>query len=108
MEGSLLERTEVLSLLLYSSRILFKGLQATNEWQDDGTGVLHQVVQHPIDQVYLYMRHSCPSPPKQDLEAGADPGFFEGGGGLCPEVGQLGVVGIGECSQPLQLGVLGW
>ena len=41
--------------------------------------------------------------------AGADPGFFEGGGGgLCPEVGQLGVVGIGEHSEPLQLSVLGW
>ena len=31
-----------------------------------------------------------------------------GGGGLCLEVGQLGVVGIGEHSEPLQLGVLGW
>ena len=44
-------------------------------------------------------------------ESGADPGFFEkvgGGGCLCPEVGQLGVMGIGERSEPLQLGVLGW
>ena len=44
-------------------------------------------------------------------QSGSDPGFFEGaggGGGLCREVGQLGVVGIGECSEPLQLGVLGW
>ena len=29
-----------------------KGLKATNEWQDDGTGILHQVAQFPIDQVY--------------------------------------------------------
>ena len=28
---------------------LFKGLKATNGWQDDGTGVLLQVVQHPTD-----------------------------------------------------------
>ena len=38
--------------------------------------------------------------------SGADQGFLKGGG-LCPEVGQLGVVGIGECSEALQLGVLG-
>ena len=35
-------------------------------------------------------------------------GWGWGAGGLCPEVGQLGVVGIGERSEPLQLGVLGW
>ena len=29
-----------------------KGLKATNERQDNGTGVLYQVAQHPIDQVY--------------------------------------------------------
>ena len=28
-----------------------KGLKVTNEWQDDGTGILHQVAQFPIDQV---------------------------------------------------------
>ena len=27
------------------------GLRATNERQDDGTGVLHQVAQFPIDKV---------------------------------------------------------
>ena len=42
------------------------GLKATNEWQDDGTSVLHQVAQHPIDQVCLYTRHPYPSRP--DLE----------------------------------------
>ena len=44
------------------------GLKATNEWQDSGTGILHQVTQHPIDQVYLYTRHPCPFPPTQNLE----------------------------------------
>ena len=34
--------------------LCIKGLNATNEWQDDGTGVLHQVAQFPIDQVCLY------------------------------------------------------
>ena len=28
----------------------FKGLKVTTEWQDNGTGVLHQVAQHPIDR----------------------------------------------------------
>ena len=28
-------------------------LKATNERQDDGAGILHQVAQFPIDQVYL-------------------------------------------------------
>ena len=37
----------------------FKGLIATNEWQDNGSGILHQVTQFPIDQVYLYTRHPC-------------------------------------------------
>ena len=32
---------------------------------------------------------------------------FLKGGGLCPEIGQLGVVGMGESSEPLQPGVLG-
>ena len=40
-----------------------QGLKATNEWQDDGTGVLHQVAQHSTGQVYLYTRHPCPSLP---------------------------------------------
>ena len=31
---------------------MFKGLKATNERQDDGTAILHQVAQNPIDQVY--------------------------------------------------------
>ena len=44
------------------------GLKANNERQDDGTVILHQVAQHPIDQVYLYTRHPCPFPPTQDLE----------------------------------------
>ena len=30
-----------------------KGLNATNEQQDNGTGVLHQVAQHPINEVLL-------------------------------------------------------
>ena len=34
---------------MYIIVVPFKGLKATNEWQDDGTGVLHQVAQHPID-----------------------------------------------------------
>ena len=40
----------------------FKGLKATNEWQDDGTGTSHQVAQHPIDHVHLHARCPCPSP----------------------------------------------
>ena len=47
---------------------LFKGSMATNEQQDDGTGGLHQVAQHPIDQVYLYTGCPCPSLPTQDPE----------------------------------------
>ena len=43
-------------------------LKDTNEQQDDGTGVLHQVLCHPIDQIYLYTRQTCPSLPTQDLE----------------------------------------
>ena len=40
--------------LLFSSfralrKYLFKGLKAINEWQDDGTGVLQQVAQYPVD-----------------------------------------------------------
>ena len=34
---------------------LFKGLKISHEWQDDGTGVVHQVAQFPIDQVGLYI-----------------------------------------------------
>ena len=37
----------------FCSKISLKGLKVTNEQQDDRTGVLHQVAQHPIDQVYL-------------------------------------------------------
>ena len=44
------------------------GLMATNKRQDNGTGVLHQVAQQPIDQVYRYIRHPCPSLPMQDLK----------------------------------------
>ena len=31
----------------------FKRSKATNERQDDGAGILHQVAQFPIDQVYF-------------------------------------------------------
>ena len=42
-------------------------LKATNELQDDGAGILHQVAQFPIGQVYfIYTRRPCPSPPMQD------------------------------------------
>ena len=43
----------------------FKGLKATNEREDDGTGILHQVAQHPMDQVYGYTRRPCPSRPRK-------------------------------------------
>ena len=33
--------------------MLFKGLKATNAQLDNGTGILHQVAQFPIDQVYF-------------------------------------------------------
>ena len=46
----------------------FKGLKAPIEQQDDGAGMLHQVAQFPIDQVCLYTRFLCPSPPMQDPE----------------------------------------
>ena len=48
--------------------LYIKGLKATNEEQADGAGILHQVAQSPIDQVYLYTRHPRPSPPMQDPE----------------------------------------
>ena len=32
---------------------MFKGLYATDERQDDGAGILHQVAQFPRDQVYF-------------------------------------------------------
>ena len=35
-------------------------LKATNEWQDDGEGILHQVAQFPIDQVYLIYKAPMP------------------------------------------------
>ena len=47
----------------------FKGLNAINEQQDDGAGILHQVAHFPIDQVhFIYTRCPCPSPPMQDPE----------------------------------------
>ena len=46
----------------------FQGLKATNEQQDNGTGILHQVAQHPKDQVYLYKRRPSPSPLTQHPE----------------------------------------
>ena len=46
-----------------------KRSKATNERQDDGAGILHQVAQFPTDQVYfIYTRRPCPSPPTQDPE----------------------------------------
>ena len=39
----------------------FKGLKATKEWQDDGAGILHQVAQFLIDQVYfLHIQGAMP------------------------------------------------
>ena len=38
-------------------------LKATNEQQDDGAGIFHQVARFPVDLVYLYTRHPWPSPP---------------------------------------------
>ena len=35
-------------------------LKATNERQDDGAGILHQVAQFPIDQVYLIYKAPMP------------------------------------------------
>ena len=58
-------------------KVMFKGLKATNKQQNDGIGILHQVAQFPIDQVYfvyiyiyiyIYTRHPCPSLPMQDPE----------------------------------------
>ena len=46
----------------------YKGLKATNERQDDGVGILHQVAQFPLDQVYFIYKASCPSPTTQDPE----------------------------------------
>ena len=37
-----------------------KGLKATNERQDDGVGILHQVAQFPINQVYLIYKVPMP------------------------------------------------
>ena len=42
---------------------LFKGIKATNERQGNGTGILHQVAQYPIDLVHLSTRHPYPSLP---------------------------------------------
>ena len=35
-------------------------LKATNEQQDDGASILHQVLQFPIDQVYLIYKAPMP------------------------------------------------
>ena len=44
-------------------------LKATNEQQDNGAGILNQVAQFPIDQVYfIYARRPCLSLPMQDQE----------------------------------------
>ena len=45
-----------------------RGFTATNERQDDGAGISHQVAQFPTDQVYLgyTQSHPCPSPPTQE------------------------------------------
>ena len=45
-------------------------LKVTIEQHDDGTGVLYQVAQHPMDQVYLYTRHSRPCLPTLSREPG--------------------------------------
>ena len=47
--------------------MIMKVLKATNEWQDDGTGILHQVAQHPINQVYGYTRRPSHSLLVHDL-----------------------------------------
>ena len=64
---------------------VFYRSKGTSEQEDNGTGVLHQVTQHPIGLVYLQgthtplhpPRHTCPSLPTQDLE-GQGTGFREG------------------------------
>ena len=44
-------------------------LKAINEQQDNEAGILHQVAQFPIDQVYFICTWcSCPSPPTHDPE----------------------------------------
>ena len=40
------------SLCEHPSCLLFRGIKVTKELQDNGTGVLRQVAQQPIDQVY--------------------------------------------------------
>ena len=52
-----------------------KGLKATNEEHNDGTGVLHQVAQFPVDQVYYIQgAHAplCPRKTKKDKELAAE------------------------------------
>ena len=39
---------------------MFKGLKVTNERQDDGAGIFHQVAKFPIDQVYLIYKAPMP------------------------------------------------
>ena len=44
---------------------MFKDLKATNEQQDDGTGILHQVTQCPIDQVYFIYKVPMQDPERK-------------------------------------------
>ena len=57
--------------------VCLKVLKATKERQDNWTGVLHRIAQHPVEQVYLYTRCPCPFLPKQELE-GQDTGCRAG------------------------------
>ena len=48
--------------LAYLPEFVAKGLKATNERQDDGAGILHQVALFPIDQVYfIYTVYKTPT-----------------------------------------------
>ena len=46
----------------------FKGLMATNELQDDGAGILHQVAQFQVYFIYILYKRPCPYLPTQDPE----------------------------------------
>ena len=54
-----LKRLGALPVVLIVNHLALKELKATNDRQDDGAGLLHQMAQFPIDQVYLYTRHPC-------------------------------------------------
>ena len=43
--------------------VVFKDLKTTNEWQDDGIGILHQVAQHPIQGTHAPF---CPHKTQRD------------------------------------------